>query len=874
MSREEFLYARKPGAFQRFFSPAGKFSKKALLICAVICATFLGILVPTGYASAFGESCNSLSAYGRPLTATDSGILKYMSLNGTGDTPDAAYSIAGSKYSWYTPEGSDNFGKRDSVTTYTPPETDSDDAVKPDGDCRKFWDNFGTSFGTGFNNFLLSVNNFTYQITAWTFQNAYSNNLSSSILDVISEPIKTLRTNLYMSAIALTMLIVGIWIIFKAMKMSFREGLGGAAWALGMVILMSMFIFNPTAIPDASSKITSTFNSAILNVSSSSNEIGYCSGADYEETDQQEGADTSPNKDAVAKGTCAMWSTFVFSPWSYGQFGKQPSDLQKLNGKDVPDDRDIVTGGGTKNWALYQFAVQTKTASDPEKSDTTQMNAFGNIVNAIYSGSDVDRDLWSGDNASSQLISTLVGGISVIIGAWLIGGISIKVLIYGIMVPMMMFLLPFVGLVAPHPTFGRRMVIRYFGQVAGFVIKQIVLTVVMMLVLILFMNVSTMNSSGKISWWYSIFMIAIFAFAVNKITDFLDSVTNIGGGGNPVTEYEKRGSDQAKRLGMAGVAGLVGGVVGGRSASPMSRRGRSAIKSNTDSYLAAKGFGSDGHKIKTKEDLEMEKEGEKNRKEDFQRDLIKEGLNMDEKTGLITDKYGNIDKRNWVDDGKGNLLPPNSDEAKKIEEAREKKRREKEQAEAENRVKKARRKAIRHQLKVSGSAARSEAGSAAYSTYLMSSRIPAGFRTMARHTQNPVAAGRIVSRDTSRQADRSEGRRAKSAVRGTGNKTAASSTPTPAGKRRTPPKPPISTENGSSQSRHVPTSTTGKPPEPPRDTHRSKRSAPTPVPTPAPAESPKKKPAPTPPQPQPKSPVDTGEGRRRRRNRPQTPSWE
>ncbi len=782
IDRAEFISGTSKGRVRQALTSAVNFSRNSLVVISLLFAVAIGILVPTSAAHAgFWDQCYDIAtSSGRPLATANSGIEKMMSLNGNGKTPDSAYGIAGARLSWYSPEG-DNYNDdaRKGATTTANFGDDKDNA--PNGECVSKLTAAGMGFSNAATNTIFMFGNFTYQLTAWVFQNAYSNNLSSTIMKVITKPIESLRDNLYLGALTVVLLIVGIWVAFKAFNFSFREGLGGAAWALGMVILMSALIFNPTLIPDTTSKMSSEFNSSILSVASSSNSISYCTQAGYTETSTQKNATVKPNKDSVAKGTCAMWSTFVFSPWSYAEFGKQPSDLKTLNGNAVPSDRNIITGGGESNWALYQFAVQTKTANDGDKGTNAQVASFANIVNAVYSGDDVDKSLWSGNDSTTRILASLLGVIAAIAGAFLIGDISLKVLIYGIIIPVMMFLLPLVGLVAPHPTFGKRVVIKYFGQIAGFFVKTIVLTLIMLLVLVVFMNVSSMTADGTISWWYSVFMIIIFSFAIKKIQAFLDSVTNFGGGENIVSRADRGIRQTASRLGLAGAGAVAGAAIGTVATSPLSRHGRQSIRDNRDAALANQGLDSTGHK-KVDEKAQAFKEKER------QKELKDAGLTEGE-DGLLRDKDGKVDKRNWVKDDKGKIHAPNSRVAQGIKE-REKKEADRQARRARNA---ATRKAVSHQMRASVRAGASEGANSAALGFVAGTSLSSGTRRMFQHTKTTAARARgSENRQNTKFQERSK-RRADSKA----TPTDPSPKPNPMPKRPDPspkpkkPKPPV-----------------------------------------------------------------------------------
>lgn len=802
----------------------GPWSIVVSVVLAVI--VIFGVTVPNGNAHALDLSgmftqCGDVTNYGRPLTSVDSGITKMISLNGTGETPDSVYGIAGAKYSWYVNEGSDNYGDRVGKSTLSPtPNFNSDSSDSPTGKCVGVFEQFSTSFGTGANNFLLSIATLIYQVTAWVFQNAYSNSIAENVLNILASPIKYMKDHLFLAAIPLTMLIVGGWVIIKSAKMKFRESLSGAGWALLMVILMSMLVFNPTFIPNLSSRITTGLNGAIIDVASSSNEIGYCKNASYEETDQQKTATVKINSEAVAKGTCAMWSTFVFNPWAYGQFGKQPSELTKLNDYSVPTDRTITTSGGSSNWALYQYAIQSKTSSDKEKSDASQATSFANIVDAVYAGSDVDHDLWNGSDAPGRMVPSLLGIISAALGGWLIGTLSLNVLIAGVAIPVMMFLLPFIALVAPHPTFGRKAVVRYFGQLAGFAVKQIVYSIVLMLALFLFMSASTMVSSGKVSWWYGIFMIFIFAFVLKKLLAMLESMTNFGGGDGimgSMSQYKGRAKKTTRNLAGAGLAGVAGGVAGGVAVArhlPVTHSARQSMKNSRHEALAARGRDDSGRRI-------IDPKVEEEKKKKYLEGLEKEGLTLGD-DGLIRDAEGRVDQRNWVDDGHGHKFAPNTRRAKNILEHQERDKERKENRDARRARMSANRQAVTHQFKKATAAGASQATATATTAYRSRSAVRSA-RTALRDSRAGVAAGKTAAgsdaKFRSRRKRRGEREREHAARKE--EKAAAKPKPTP-----TPTHEPR--RSSGDGGRHRQGGRGGRPeppPPPPPDTHNGGRSS-------------------------------------------------
>lgn len=468
--------------------------------------------------------------------------------------------------------------------------------------------------GTYFANSIFSFTKFFTSVSGWILTQAYEptwlHTLSENVSDVITgkNGNKGLRDTLYFPFLGLVIFFASLYLFWVGLvkKRSVEAGTS-ALWMVGAVVVGSLFMYNPSVLPDAATDLTTEVSSALL--------VGTAGNANGAQDSSKTGVNICYNPEGakannitkkrdfiITNANCVLWQTFVYNPWAVGQFGVSSSALDSdgktgLNGNAVTIPPQVNLGGNTnvRNWGLYQLEQQSidiYALSQGNDAINDKIMNWYKVPDAVGSpdGDQKLFDAWSGNDPSSRIMIALASLIAGVAGMMIIFVLSMSMLAYSIGTVILTFVAVIFLLLGAHPGMGRRLALRWSEMYVSTIMKKIFIAAMLGMVLAFY---STLLSNPSDNWGSMI--IAIIALSIATLMyrkDILNAVGDVNFGGSG---FDSRGAEQAKQVvkgvGTGAALGAVAGIAGGAKAAglamqtgqggAMRRVGSAAVKGSS-----------------------------------------------------------------------------------------------------------------------------------------------------------------------------------------------------------------------------------------------------------------------------------------------------
>lgn len=480
-------------------------------------------------------------------------------------------------------------------------------------------------------NFGLTISAFFTQVSNTAIGLAFGPLMEKlGITDRISSFIETLKDGLFMPLLALVVAFAGVTIFWRALvTRQFTAALKDFGLAALAVVFGIVLLFKPdlmmTAVDEAPAMVEAAVLGSVFNMVDGGNDP-LCSATSTPSSEERFDSDAS-----VRTLTCLNWKAFVFTPWVYGQWGTDFSNLY-ANGfshasatgsmsntnRELVGDAAVNFGDGQtiNNWATYQLAVQasgTSTTEDESKgSGRVDPNWYriADMQLGPNGGAGTDSryiQSWSGNNYGDRMTVALVAPIVAGTGmAAIVSFAFVKVQVTFLVTAMLLFL-PFMLLFGIVPA-GRTKMKAYFGMLAGLMIQRVVLVLLMALLLTIMLSAVTAAVGYVMICIVAVIMSLTFMMYRSQIMKLIrTNISNKTGeflsghgydAGKLFDDFAPKGVRNAAAQGVARVKGASAGAVGGVMAQGVDENfknsGRqvfSAIK-NRDVSDLKKAFGS------------------------------------------------------------------------------------------------------------------------------------------------------------------------------------------------------------------------------------------------------------------------------------------
>lgn len=442
-------------------------------------------------------------------------------------------------------------------------------------------------------NFMMNATSWIVHISNMTFQAAYES--SSSVIDkldpVISDIIIGLKDALYLEFLTPIIMLGALWLGYKGLvKKQSTEMATGALWMIGAAIIGFALIANPMFISSVVNKTVSAVTegtiTSITTVSTSSmakNGSGaaanVCKVDDTGSSVATPGTNEKPktaSRNTVRLFQCNMWYSFMYTPWTIGQFGHPTSgagyektdyinqNFGQLNEKtpkltDFPSEISFGTNKIPSNWAIYQLDNRV---NYPGSDRIAQGRAVVQVAAYELYRSD-PNGIWKGENSGNRLTTATLSLVASLGAGIMIVIISMSMIVLELGLVILTLLSPLFLLIGVHPGFGRRIALGWLETLVGLAIKRIILSM-MLAIMIVFYSI-ILAASQNMDWLVA--MIMVIAVSIGGITykdQILRMFNNINLGGNGGLEAQRLpGYDRARSAAGGSMRNLAAAAFGG-----------------------------------------------------------------------------------------------------------------------------------------------------------------------------------------------------------------------------------------------------------------------------------------------------------------------
>ena len=376
-----------------------------------------------------------------------------------------------------------------------------------------------------------------------------------------------LKDAIYFPFLAIAVMLSAVYLTYVGIiKRRSQEAFTSALWMIVAAMVGSVFMFNPSLIPNAANSVVNTTTSAILvGISSSGAETEVCSTND--DLVVKKGDDYSTirveTEKVIRAAQCSFWDTFIYTPWVAGQWGTSKQALTENlipgSGKEVTEPPSVNMGGGeyVKSWGLYQLSSQVLS---PGQSLSEKDGMREKIIDAVASqeGNTTYFSNWAGQGTSGlnrisvavlSIVASFIGIIAVLI-------IGFRMLFETLKTTFLVFSVPIVFLIGVHPGFGRKVLNRWNEKLLSSVAKRILLSVALAILLSMFQVIMT-RGGGVIDWLGQIIAMATLGFGMifflNKMLKIAGTI-DLGSGQANKEPNKFGGMIKGAALGLAGAA--------------------------------------------------------------------------------------------------------------------------------------------------------------------------------------------------------------------------------------------------------------------------------------------------------------------------------
>ena len=464
---------------------------------------------------------------------------------------------------------------------------------------------------TLFNKLLVVIPEFTWtlvvgagQLGIYIFEWAASVDAFGTFVDLVGEIISGFTEQLYGQYLAIIVLLATLWIAWQGLvKKRFRDGVQGTIWMILAGGLGFVFLVQPAAIMTWGNTVVQTVTTSVIGagatagssiadrVPSSDDEAGrvrkfersLCSGA-------SQGNDGDTTIQGTRYATCALWQTFLYQPWSFGQFGGGSKVLVKDENAKTTLNTAATPPTLAGHWMSLQtrehdFALNTDLTKEEEAAileerqeqygyfwdalscggqDPLYENVGGIAVPdpaADYCAAYAAHDGFTGRNYVERVIVQFVALFGMILGMGPLILLAFLLVIYQFSGLILFLVAPLVLLLGVHPGFGRKLTMGWLEMLASNALKRIGTAFLMSLMLVMF----TAIGSSMVTYLAQVVLIIASGVGLllvrGKIMDKLSSSVQFDGGGAGQT-----GHSTGKMVGGMGLAALAGSVAGARLA--------------------------------------------------------------------------------------------------------------------------------------------------------------------------------------------------------------------------------------------------------------------------------------------------------------------
>ncbi|MGX5188405.1 hypothetical protein ACWKT5_38345 [Streptomyces avermitilis] len=281
--------------------------------------------------------------------------------------------------------------------------------------------------------------------------------------------VTTLRENVLKPAVAVMILLVGLWVFTKWRKGDMREVWSGISWTALTVIAVTAFLTgnNYHQVVESADNYIAQANSAFT-----ATVLAGASGEMQSPCDLPKGGKDDDGRRGLRLSSCAMYDTLVFRPWALGQFGdvgktcifKNKSGSISSDGVCAPQSvgTSCYWGKGARceDLRVRQAAAQSWTNVDGQRDHVDKFKEWQEVRKDIAVGEKApDKSIypvafndWAGKNSSNRVGIAFYSVVAAFIVGVMVLVLSALTLLWHAVTLILVMLLPLVATLGIHPS--------------------------------------------------------------------------------------------------------------------------------------------------------------------------------------------------------------------------------------------------------------------------------------------------------------------------------------------------------------------------------------------------------------------------------------
>lgn len=316
----------------------------------------------------------------------------------------------------------------------------------------------------------------------------------------------------------------------------------------------------------------------------------------------------------VRSAQCNIWSTLVYQPWAYGQFGAGPNELYaygygdgfKNHNTDLVGDAAVKMGDGVvlNNWAAYQMQLMTSgtiTEKDPKRPPGVTDKNIYRVVDAQAgpNGGELSDgsyfDTWTGSNGT-RITTAFEASILSVTMLIVLGSFLLLKIQFTFIFSILFMALPIMLLYGLTPK-GNFKLLEYSLTLLSLMIKRLMITV-MISIMLVFLNsaipqgVSSYNTVFFASmvimglfWMYKEEILRLFNLSPNQESSLMSG--NAHEMKEAMLSIVPKGARQSMARTRAKAKGRTSGAIGGfmAGAAFANKQNMSVFNPKSDKFL-------------------------------------------------------------------------------------------------------------------------------------------------------------------------------------------------------------------------------------------------------------------------------------------------
>ena len=345
------------------------------------------------------------------------------------------------------------------------------------------------------------------RVTITVYESAAGNNILTWLQDSVDRLISALGNAIYFPYLAPVVILGAMWLAWQGLiRKRATRTIEGTLWmvvaATAAIALIGQADFTGigTAVSNGTTQVLNTAF-AKLPAPAGSNCLPVAQG------DPQSVAGSyafTNGNGLVDENANELWSVLVCKPWLYGELGSTAYAPLGAGGQTVVD-----TYGRQLLWSQAIAANETPTAALIQAKQAT----YTGIASSLQQDEPGIYPLFQGNQWTTRLEIAFAAMFAALVAGLLILLIALTLIVLKLGFLLLLVAGPFFLIIGTHPGFGRIIAVRWFEMLAGVLLKQVAIAIVLSVLLYCYSLIMG-TPDTVLPWALKILMIALVTVAV------------------------------------------------------------------------------------------------------------------------------------------------------------------------------------------------------------------------------------------------------------------------------------------------------------------------------------------------------------------------